>query len=257
MLADRLSTDAIRQLHDQPSSAGGFRPCLQVVHIKMIQPASVVEKARYCLVLSDGTYCISCLLGPALSETFKHSAIGLHAVVQLLEYSPKFVAGKLQAILLVDVMEFVEACATRLGSEHPIYFELETATMSSLLQAQLELLVHKERHMERLVASVQENARAAAERITLNVGGRVFETAKSNLLRDPDSYFTVMLSMEPNQDASSYFLDINPLHFDRVMAHVRTGDLISFAGLSSYDATVLRQTIEYLGLEAAVAPEHP
>ncbi|KDO31916.1 hypothetical protein SPRG_03132 [Saprolegnia parasitica CBS 223.65] len=251
MIADRLSSDAIRQLHDQPSSAGGFRPFLQVVHIKMIQPASVVEQARYCLVLSDGTYCISCLLGPDLSSSFPRDGITLHAVIQLIEYSPKFVAGKL--ILLVDVMELIEACAHRLGSEHPIYFELETATMSSLLQAQLELLVHKERHIERLCASVQENARAAADLITLNVGGQRFQTAKANLLRDPDAYFSVMLSTAPTHEDGSYFVDVNPTHFDRIMAHVRTGEPIALDGLCAYDAHQLRQTIAYLGLETALA----
>ncbi|OQR93977.1 hypothetical protein THRCLA_08291 [Thraustotheca clavata] len=248
---EHLSTDAIRQLHDQPSfSASGFQPRLQVVHIKMIQPSSVVDKARYCLVLSDGKYCISCLLGPDLSENFEQLNIELHAVVQLMEYSPKFVAGKL--ILLVDVMTLIEQFSHRLGSEHPIYFEVETATMSSLLQAQLELLVHRERHLERLCTTVQENARAAAELITLNVGGQLFQTAKSNLLRHAESYFSVMLSMEPNQDKSTYFIDTNPIQFERVMAHIRTGETISFDGLTPWEADQLLKTIVYLGLEHAI-----
>ncbi|KDO16254.1 hypothetical protein SPRG_18211, partial [Saprolegnia parasitica CBS 223.65] len=45
-------------------------------------------------------------------------------------------------------------------------------------------------------ARLETNAAVAPKTIKLNVGGRVFETSKDNLLRDADSFFYAMVTSE-------------------------------------------------------------
>ncbi|KDO31917.1 hypothetical protein SPRG_03133 [Saprolegnia parasitica CBS 223.65] len=52
---------------------------------------------------------------------------------------------------------------------------------------------------------------------------------------------------QPNAETGAYFIDIDPIHFDRVMVYLRTGEL-SFDGLSDWEVRHLRTTLDYLNI---------
>ncbi|OQR85559.1 hypothetical protein ACHHYP_11691 [Achlya hypogyna] len=98
-------------------------------------------------------------------------------------------------------------------------------------------------------ARVEADARAAAEMVTLNVGGTLFATTRANLLRYEGSYFhTMMLSKlwAPN-DRGEYFIDMEPTHFDRIIGYLRSGEL-RFDGLSTIESREFRRLLDYLQL---------
>ncbi|RHZ24699.1 hypothetical protein DYB37_006782 [Aphanomyces astaci] len=211
-----ITTDAVASLYTNPAAT--LHPCLQVIHVKEIQEG--VSSPHCVVVLSDGTYCISGLVAPEVLMAEGSCNRIMHAccLVQLVSYTPKFVAGNL--IIVVDRLVHVACASTRIGLAHPTFFNVAPSSMSALLQAQLDLLQFKQHQQDSFLASVRQNARAAADMITLNVGGQ-----------------------------REYFIDVDPIHFDRVMAHLRTGDALSYDGLSLWETLQLRKTVRYLGLE--------
>ncbi|KAF0697841.1 Aste57867_11495 [Aphanomyces stellatus] len=126
---------------------------------------------------------------------------------------------------------------------------ITTTAMASVQEQVLEL--------ERLQATwhemeqrIRANLAKAAQLITLNVGGTLFTTSKETLVRIPGSYFHAMLGSglwQPDGPHGSYFLDMDPLHFDRVMMYLRQGEL-SMDGLSDWDVRQLERTMAYLNL---------
>ncbi|OQR85560.1 hypothetical protein ACHHYP_11693 [Achlya hypogyna] len=103
--------------------------------------------------------------------------------------------------------------------------------------------------LEAMQARMQEHAATAATMVTLNVGGTLFATAKTNLLRDEGSYFYTMLASEtwqPNADGA-YFIDVDPRQFPHVMAYLRSGEW-DITGLGALDCKQLFRLIDYLQL---------
>ncbi|OQR88807.1 hypothetical protein THRCLA_10087, partial [Thraustotheca clavata] len=81
---------------------------------------------------------------------------------------------------------------------------------------------------------VKAGAKASTEMVTLNVGGTLFVTTRSNLIRDAGSYFHTMLTSalcQPNENGE-YFIDLEPTYFDRIMKYLRTGKM-HFDGLQA------------------------
>ncbi|KAF0687058.1 Aste57867_21139 [Aphanomyces stellatus] len=86
--------------------------------------------------------------------------------------------------------------------------------------------------------------------VSLNVGGRVFQTSRATLLRQEGSYFDAMLSSGQWQpDAQgAYFIDLDPTHFARVLNYLRFGDL-ALDGLANWEVIELMRMLQYLSLE--------
>lgn len=129
----------------------------------------------------------------------------------------------------------------------------ELSTVSSLIAERLQLLDEKDAAWGALELRMQENAKSASDKIKLDVGGRIFATAKANLLRFEGSYFHAMLASghwKPDSDGA-YFIDLNPKHFDRVLDYLRTGEL-SLAGLRPDQVQQLRKTLDYLQLSPVI-----
>ncbi|ETV94351.1 hypothetical protein H310_11994 [Aphanomyces invadans] len=129
-------------------------------------------------------------------------------------------------------------------------FSAEVMQMSQAIQKQLEALERKEQAWDELQRRIQGNTVAAAHTITLDVGGVLFKTSKQTLLRVEGTYFHAMLGAgcwQPNGPGNTYFLDLDPTHFDRVMTYLRT-DVLSFDGLSVWECRQLRATLDYLNI---------
>ncbi|ETV86416.1 hypothetical protein H257_02787 [Aphanomyces astaci] len=129
-------------------------------------------------------------------------------------------------------------------------FSADFMETSQAIKDQLDVLERKEQAWRELQLRIQRNTVAAADAITLDVGGVVFKTSKQTLLRVEGTYFHAMLGAgcwQPDGPANSYFLDLDPTHFDRVMTYLRTSEL-SFDGLSAWECRQLRSTLDYLNI---------
>jgi len=101
----------------------------------------------------------------------------------------------------------------------------ELTAISKSIEERLKLLEEKENKWKSLEDKLKENAEKAKERITLNIGGKKFTTAKSNLLQIEHTYFYALLSSDesqPDEEDGSYFIDRNPRHFDRILDYLKT-----------------------------------
>ncbi|KAF0719679.1 Aste57867_875 [Aphanomyces stellatus] len=77
----------------------------------------------------------------------------------------------------------------------------------------------------------------ATDFITLNVGGIAFIKPKATLLKHKGGYFHAMLGSgywKPDVPVDSYFLDVEPTTFHRVLAYLPSGEL-SFEGLNAWE----------------------
>jgi len=82
--------------------------------------------------------------------------------------------------------------------------------------------------------------------VKLDVGGKIFKSGKSTLLSVPNSYFYALLSsgkFQPDSDGA-FFVDRNPLNFDRILDYLREGELNTI-GLNEYEMNRLKQDLEY------------
>ncbi|KAF0701631.1 Aste57867_7946 [Aphanomyces stellatus] len=116
--------------------------------------------------------------------------------------------------------------------------------------------------METTLARATQCARATLRRpsatfVDLNVGRTLFTVFRKTLLRVKGSYFDAMLGSDQwiahadgDVDAAPppYVLAVDPITFPRVLDALGTGAL-SFAGLSDWDATQLRATLDSLKLD--------
>eukprot|EP01036_Dinobryon_divergens_P034726 gene34727-44912_t len=100
--------------------------------------------------------------------------------------------------------------------------------------------------MSREKRRIAEQISKADEKIKLCVGGTIFMTSKSNLLRFEGSYFHSMLGSglwQAEQDGA-YFIDTNPEHFSRILDYLRTNKLY-LDGLDSYQIERLFENLDY------------
>jgi hypothetical protein len=90
------------------------------------------------------------------------------------------------------------------------------------------------------------------DKVTLDVGGKIFATSKGTLMRFEDSYFYAMLNSGnflPGPDGA-YFIDRDPTHFPLIMAYLRTGELYT-KELKSRELQELEKELDYYLLQIA------
>ncbi|KAF0723587.1 hypothetical protein Ae201684P_004236 [Aphanomyces euteiches] len=129
--------------------------------------------------------------------------------------------------------------------------ETSTPSRSSIYrqptQATLELLDGwKQREVEEKAKddAIRANIGAAPATLTLNVGGTMFTTSKTTLLRVKNSYFHVLLGSGRWPKVGPYFLDLDPRTFDRVLGFLRSEELC-LGDLSDWDLHQLDTTLQY------------
>ncbi|KAF0684027.1 Aste57867_23948 [Aphanomyces stellatus] len=122
---------------------------------------------------------------------------------------------------------------------------------SSIVDVELQALGEKQAQWDALEVRVQENIAAAAGAITLDVGGTLFKTSKSTLLRFDGSYFHALLGSgrwQPDDLAhKTFFLDLDPTAFHHVLRFLRTGELF-LDDLSASDRFHVQHCLDYLYL---------
>jgi len=88
---------------------------------------------------------------------------------------------------------------------------------------------------------------AAQQRVELNVGGRIFVSNRSTFLEGENTYFHSLLcsgNWNPDLDGA-YFIDRDPESFERIMKSLRSGSPVDFEGLTTAQAKLLEQEIDY------------
>lgn len=126
------------------------------------------------------------------------------------------------------------------------------------MERRLEDLERREQRAEALDARMREAAARCEDRVRLNVGGQVFETHKSNLLRFEGSFFHGMLcggQWRPDE-SGCFFIDANPSLFGHVMDVLR-GEPLLADGLTRGEVQRLRALFDYLLLPCPDALTSP
>jgi hypothetical protein len=134
---------------------------------------------------------------------------------------------------------------------HKEYKELlqKMAVVSKQYEESMSLLEEKQKAWAIMEDKMEKNAATVKNKIRLEVGGKVFTTTKSVLLRLENTYFHAMLSSgkwKPDEDGV-YFIDRSPKHFDRILEYLRTGEF-SIAGLDAAAIEKLQNDLDYYQL---------
>ena len=91
--------------------------------------------------------------------------------------------------------------------EHRLFSGMDTINKTAkAIEDRIRFLERKEERMVQLGLRMAENAAAANARIKLDIGGKIFATQKTNLLKFEGSYFHAMLSSghwQPNEEGSN------------------------------------------------------
>ncbi|OQR81238.1 hypothetical protein ACHHYP_16615 [Achlya hypogyna] len=126
------------------------------------------------------------------------------------------------------------------------------STTASEINSKMHILAHAEAKQAAWDARIERQLQLVGSTVKLNVGGRIFETAKTNLVRHTDSYFAAMLATERwnPRDDGAYFVDADPNVFEYIMAYVRD-DEIDFSDLAPGLIYRILTTMDYLGLGIA------
>ncbi|KAJ3286372.1 hypothetical protein HK104_009065 [Borealophlyctis nickersoniae] len=94
-----------------------------------------------------------------------------------------------------------------------------------------------------------------ADRIDLNVGGRIFSTTRSTLLLHPESMLAGLVRFHTNTEATTtahqsiptIFIDRDPDVFQVVLSYLRT-DKVTFTPTATLTAAAVAADAEYYGL---------
>lgn len=125
----------------------------------------------------------------------------------------------------------------------------EMKQVYKLITTRLDRLDAEEADRMALKRKVQETAVTASKKVKLDVGGKIFCIARSQLIDTRARFLQAMVESdewEPDSDGA-YFIDRSPKHFDRVLNYVRFGKM-SYAGLRQDEIETLQETLEFLQL---------
>lgn len=123
----------------------------------------------------------------------------------------------------------------------------ELKAISQEMDRRLKLVQDREDRLAKVEARMEENAATAQDRVKFDVGGRLFSTTRSTVLKNEDTYFYALLcsgKWKPEQDGA-YFIDRDPRFFDRIMASLRTGKPVDVAGLQPREVDALVDEMDY------------
>jgi len=101
---------------------------------------------------------------------------------------------------------------------------------------------------------VQENISKAKNIVRLEVGGKIFSTSKSTLIKFEGSYFSAMLgngNWQPEENGV-YFIDRNPKYFGTILDYMRY-ETIDLEDWSNKDLSLLKIELDYYQIPLPLA----
>ena len=117
------------------------------------------------------------------------------------------------------------------------------------VQSVIAQKLDKLKHLESTLELIKENASKSPSIVKLNVRGKMFQIYRSGLERIAGNYFQSMLASEeykPGEDGA-YFIDRPYEAFERILLYL-SDDMLSFEGLNSFEARILRSNLDYFKL---------
>ncbi|KAL0479594.1 hypothetical protein AKO1_015072 [Acrasis kona] len=115
----------------------------------------------------------------------------------------------------------------RLDSHFSRYMQDEKKQFEDKKEADLKDIESKKKHVEQLIKQVNATI-VNKDKITLNVGGRLFTTTTATITSQENSFFSAMFSgmfsVEPEQDGT-YFIDREPGDFGIILERLRGQDV--------------------------------
>lgn len=117
------------------------------------------------------------------------------------------------------------------------------------VQSIIDLKIDKLNHLESTQQLIKENAAKSPSIVKLNVRGKMFQIYRSGLERIEGNYFQSMLASpeyQPGEDGA-YFIDRPYEAFERILLYLSDG-VLSFEGLNSFEARILRSNLDYFKL---------
>eukprot|EP01129_Flabellula_baltica_P011543 TRINITY_DN5078_c0_g1_i1.p1 TRINITY_DN5078_c0_g1~~TRINITY_DN5078_c0_g1_i1.p1 ORF type:complete len:202 (+),score=44.61 TRINITY_DN5078_c0_g1_i1:209-814(+) len=114
------------------------------------------------------------------------------------------------------------------------------------LEKEITTLTKEKENVEHIWEHISTEIEKAKYKIKLNVGGSIFVTSKTTLSSQEGSYFYGLLSngnWKPDEDGE-YFIDRNPMVFDRILDFMRDGQLDT-RGLDDRSISMLNKDMDY------------
>jgi len=122
-----------------------------------------------------------------------------------------------------------------------------------IVKTNLNQLEEKEKTWNQLQQRVQEFYRDKNQKITLNIGGKLFTTTKKTLSLIENTFFTAQIGSgrwEPDEDGQ-YFIDRNPKMFPYILDYFR-GVPVPFNRLDKYQIEDLRMDADFYCIESLI-----
>jgi hypothetical protein len=125
----------------------------------------------------------------------------------------------------------------------------ERNVLNEEFSQKFKLLEEEKRKFNSLQLKIQHQAQNGNDKVTLNIGGTIFQTSRKTLLI-PNSFFYAMLGSShwTPDDLGQYFIDRDPVYFGRILSYLRTGTF-NKSGLTSEDIEGLIAEFDYYQLE--------
>lgn len=125
------------------------------------------------------------------------------------------------------------------------------------IKEQLDLLKKKQEQWDELVDKMKKCSEAAENKITFDVGGKIFSTSKETLLEIPNTYFFALISSDvwkPDKNGV-YFIDRDPKYFKIILNYLRIKK-IDYESLSDFEIKLLKKELDYFQINVPVIIEY-
>ena len=96
------------------------------------------------------------------------------------------------------------------------------------MHSKLSELKEMETKWNSIVNKIECTVEKAPQRVKLDIGGKLFSASIGTLMAIPNTYFYGLVANSDKfkpLDDGTYFIDRNPLVFDRILDYLRTGQL--------------------------------
>ena len=98
-----------------------------------------------------------------------------------------------------------------------------------------------------VITKIEQTITKCQDRVRINIRGTLFSASKETLMSIPDTYFYGLITNSDRfkpLDDDTYFIERNPLVFDRVFDYLRTGK-IETRDLTSLSISILKGDFDY------------
>eukprot|EP01006_Ploeotia_vitrea_P053590 TRINITY_DN67802_c3_g2_i1.p1 TRINITY_DN67802_c3_g2~~TRINITY_DN67802_c3_g2_i1.p1 ORF type:complete len:355 (+),score=38.23 TRINITY_DN67802_c3_g2_i1:136-1200(+) len=126
-----------------------------------------------------------------------------------------------------------------------------TAIQDAVQEKWIAFRAHRAQ-LERKVSHCNDIAKRW-RKVSLDIGGTVFNTTEETLLKEKDSFFWAMLhsgQWAPDQPGGQYFIDRSPDMFSVILEYLRSGKTTKFIELTKNQRAMLEDDLDFYGISS-------